>query len=182
MGFIKRKNLSHYKNTTGKEHPASRMAGCFAHWNSIAETHDGGTLFSFKVRICLTIIYIDYMKLWCPKWQKCWFLYFVWNACLDTNIFWTSWYLQLLLVCLSLYICLNLWLAVAALTDLPVTSVHIYQLGGPSIWFLYTYLLRSCNSQWRHMCEGIKHVYWLSISNCSNQFHFSNLDIMCRKF
>ena len=47
----------------------------------------------------------------------------------------------------------------AALTDLPVTSVHIYQLGGPSIWFLYTYLLRSRNSQWRHMWQVCTSVY-----------------------
>ena len=47
-------------------------------------------------------------------------------------------------------------MAVAALTDLPVTSVHIYQLGGPSIWFLYAHLLRSRNSQWQHMWAGLK--------------------------
>ena len=75
---------------------------------------------------------------------------------LDTNIYWTSWYLQLLPCMLPLYICLNLWLAVAvaALTNLPVTSVHISQLGGPSIWFLHTYLLLSRYTQWRHMCHS----------------------------
>ena len=80
---------------------------------------------------------------------------------LDTNIYWTSWYLQLLPCMLPLYICLNLWLAVAvaALTNLPVTSVHISQLGGPSIWFLHTYLLLSRYTQWRHMCP-IHSLLW----------------------
>ena len=77
---------------------------------------------------------------------------------LDTNIYWTSWYLQLLPCMLPLYICLNLWLAVAvaALTNLPVMSVHISQLGGPSIWFLHTYLLLSRYTQWRHMWHNKK--------------------------
>ena len=85
---------------------------------------------------------------------------------LDTNIYWTSWYLQLLPCMLPLYICLNLWLAVAvaALTNLPVTSVHISQLGGPSIWFLHTYLLLSRYTQWRHM--WFIHGWTLWPANC----------------
>ena len=59
---------------------------------------------------------------------------------------------------------LDLSESVAALTDLPVTSVHIHQLGGPSIWFLYTYLLRSRNSQWRHMWG----MDFIEIANCEN--------------
>ena len=91
---------------------------------------------------------------------------------LDTNIYWTSWYLQLLPCMLPLYICLNLWLAVAvaALTNLPVTSVHISQLGGPSIWFLHTYLLLSRYTQWQHMWWDLPGVRCLDLVSYSPVF------------
>ena len=107
---------------------------------------------------------------------------------LDTNIYWTSWYLQLLPCMLPLYICLNLWLAVAvaALTNLPVTSVHISQLGGPSIWFLHTYLLLSRYTQWRHMWAlTLALTLYLTLIFCQKTLHcinhFLNKYNICKK-